>query len=76
MRSGEFAVDNPSRAAVAILDMVNGISWWLRPDHEVDDLVEQYVRFALDGILQTSRRMNESVASPPTIATHTTAQAR
>jgi AcrR family transcriptional regulator len=55
VRSGEFAVDSPSRAAVAILDMVNGISWWLRPDHDLDELVESYVGFALDGILQHAR---------------------
>ena len=30
VRSGEFAVDRPGRAAVAILDMVNGISNWFR----------------------------------------------
>jgi AcrR family transcriptional regulator len=55
VRSGEFAVDNPGRAAVAILDMVNGISWWLRSDHDVDQVVESYVGFALDGVLQHAR---------------------
>lgn len=55
VRSGEFAVESPGRAAVAILDMVNGISWWLRPDQDVDEVVANYVRFALDGILQHAR---------------------
>jgi AcrR family transcriptional regulator len=55
VRSGEFAVDSPGRAAVAILDMVNGISWWLRSDHDLDQLVENYVGYALDGILQHAR---------------------
>ena len=47
VRSGEFAVDSPARAAVAILDMVNGISWWLHVDEDLDELVENYVGFAL-----------------------------
>jgi hypothetical protein len=55
VRSGEFAVDSPGRAAVAILDMVNGISWWLRSDHDMDEIVESYVGFVLDGILQHGR---------------------
>jgi len=55
VRSGEFAVDSPGQAAVAILDMVNGISWWLRSDRDLDQLVETYVAFALDGILQQAR---------------------
>jgi AcrR family transcriptional regulator len=56
VRAGEFAVDDPGQAAVAILDMVNGISWWLRSDHDIDQVVENYVGFALDGILQHARR--------------------
>jgi AcrR family transcriptional regulator len=59
VRSGEFVVDSPARAAVAILDMVNGISWWLRSDYDVDQLVENYVGFALDGILQHARARTE-----------------
>jgi AcrR family transcriptional regulator len=55
VRSGEFAVDDPAQAAVAILDMVNGISWWLRDGHDMDRIVEDYVGFALDGILQHGR---------------------
>jgi len=56
VRTGEFAVDNPSLAAVAVLDMVNGISWWLHGDRDLDELVESYVAFALDGVLQHARR--------------------
>src|SRR3954452_4723474 len=55
VRSGEFAVDDPGQAAVAILDMVNGISWWLRSEHDIDQVVETYVDFAIDGILQHAR---------------------
>ncbi|QBJ95763.1 TetR/AcrR family transcriptional regulator [Rhodococcus sp. ABRD24] len=56
VRSGEFAVGNPGLAAIALLDMMNGISWWLRADQDMDDLIENYVGFALDGILQSRRR--------------------
>lgn len=59
VRAGEFAVDSPGPAAVAILDMVNGISWWLRSDQDVDEVVENYVGFALDGILQSGRADGE-----------------
>jgi AcrR family transcriptional regulator len=55
VRAGQFAVDSPGRAAVAVLDMVNGISWWLRPETDVDELVETYLRLALDGVLQHAR---------------------
>jgi hypothetical protein len=40
---------------VAIPDMVNGISWWLRDDHDMDRIVEDYVGFALHGVLQHAR---------------------
>ena len=55
VRAGEFTVENPAAAAVAILDMVNGISWWLHDDRDLDQLVTTYVGFALDGILQYGR---------------------
>ncbi len=59
VRAQQFSVDSPDRAAVAILDMVNGISWWLRDDHDVDDLVETYIKFALDGLLQNAPARSE-----------------
>lgn len=51
-RAGEFAVDDPTLAAIAILDMMNGISWWLPADHDVDALVASYVGYAISGLLQ------------------------
>lgn len=57
VRSGEFDVENPALTAIALLDMINGISWWLRPEHDIDDLAEMYVGFALQGILQYRRRI-------------------
>ncbi|MFB9314675.1 TetR/AcrR family transcriptional regulator [Nocardioides plantarum] len=50
-RAGELHVEDPSRAAIAVLDMLNGISWWLRDDHDVEALVTTYVSFAIDGVL-------------------------
>lgn len=52
VRVGEFAVDDPSRAAIAVLDMMNGISWWLHDDHDIDELVATYVGFTIHGILR------------------------
>lgn len=52
VRAGELDVDDASRAAIAVLDMMNGISWWLRDDHDVDELVATYVGFVVDGVLR------------------------
>lgn len=52
VRSGDFAVDDPTRAAIAVLDLMNGVSWWLRDDHDVDALVETYVDYVIGGILR------------------------
>ncbi len=51
VRAGELRVDDPSRAAIAVLDMMNGISWWLRDDHDVDELVATYVEYVVHGVL-------------------------
>lgn len=51
----EFCVDDPLRASVAILDMISGISWWLRDDYDIDALADTYIRLALDGVLQSAR---------------------
>ncbi|WP_042328846.1 TetR/AcrR family transcriptional regulator [Dietzia sp. UCD-THP] len=52
IRAGEFGVDDPMRAAVAILDLMNGVSWWLRDDYDIDSLVSTYVDYIVDGILR------------------------
>ncbi|MBB1030351.1 TetR/AcrR family transcriptional regulator [Dietzia sp. SLG310A2-38A2] len=52
IRAGEFGVDDPLRAAVAVLDLMNGVSWWLRDDYDIDALVATYVDFIVDGILR------------------------
>ncbi|MGV9859816.1 TetR/AcrR family transcriptional regulator [Gordonia sp. NPDC003425] len=53
-RSGQFTVRDPNRSAIAVLDVMNGISWWLRDDHDVDQLVADYVDFTIGGILHYS----------------------
>lgn len=51
VRTGVLQVEDPTRAAIAVLDMLNGIVWWLREDHDVEALAEAYVGFAIDGVL-------------------------
>lgn len=55
VRTGAFEVPSPTRAAIAILDMLNGIVWWLRDDHDLEALAEDYVAFAIGGILRGGR---------------------
>ncbi|GAC82890.1 TetR family transcriptional regulator [Gordonia paraffinivorans] len=50
-RLGVFTTRDPYRSAVAVLDLMNGISWWLRDDHDVDQLVADYVDFTIRGVL-------------------------
>lgn len=52
VRAGEFDVSDPSRAAVAVLDLMNGVSWWLRDDHDVDALVSTYLDYVIGGVLR------------------------
>ncbi|XAU44855.1 TetR/AcrR family transcriptional regulator [Dietzia kunjamensis] len=52
VRAGEFHVADPLRASVAALDLMNGVSWWLRDDHDVDGLVDTYVDYIVGGILR------------------------
>ncbi len=35
---------------------MNGVSWWLRDDHDIDALVETYVDYAIGGILRHRRQ--------------------
>lgn len=50
-RAGHFTVRDAQQAAIAVLDLMNGISWWLRDDHDVDQLITDYTDFAITGIL-------------------------
>ena len=52
VRAGEFDNDDPARAAVAVLDLMNGVSWCLRDDHVIDALVTTYVDYIVGGILR------------------------
>lgn len=55
--SGDFATPDPKLAALALLDMLNGISAWYRLDGPlaVDELAERYAMLALG--LVSSRRL-------------------
>ena len=48
---GQFEVRDAAQSAIAVLDLMNGISWWLRDDQDVDQLVADYTDFAVRGIL-------------------------
>ncbi|OPX17304.1 TetR family transcriptional regulator [Gordonia sp. i37] len=50
-RAGQFEVRDAAQAAIAVLDVMNGISWWLRDNHDVDHLVADYTDFTIRGIL-------------------------
>ena len=64
IRAGEFGVDDPLRAAVAVLDLMNGVSWWLRDDYDIDALVSTYVDYIVDGILGHRRGARGGAAEP------------
>lgn len=53
--AGEFHTANPHQAAVAILDMMNGISWWLHSGQDVAALADTYTSYAVDGVLQSGK---------------------
>ncbi|WP_374613462.1 TetR/AcrR family transcriptional regulator [Gordonia sp. (in: high G+C Gram-positive bacteria)] len=50
-RLGLFEVRDPHQSAIAVLDLMNGISWWLNDSHDVDQLVRDYVDFTIGGVL-------------------------
>jgi len=50
-RMGLFEVRDPHRSAIAVLDLMNGISWWLNDSHDVDQLVSDYIDFTIGGVL-------------------------
>ena len=56
MRAGEFAVDDPGFAALALLDALNGTARWLRPDgpRSPEAVAQVYVRLLVDGLLGRS----------------------
>ncbi|MDI2030403.1 TetR/AcrR family transcriptional regulator [Saccharopolyspora sp. TS4A08] len=52
MRSGEFREMNPKLAALGLLDMLNGVSNWIRgsTDAAADEVADTYVHLLLDGL--------------------------
>ena len=52
MRSGEFREMNPKITTLGILDMLNGVSAWVRGDSDADveEIAETYLRLIFDGL--------------------------
>ncbi|WP_206055577.1 TetR/AcrR family transcriptional regulator [Nocardioides sp. GY 10127] len=65
VRAGVFTVEDASRAAIAVLDMLNGIVWWLRDDHDLEALADAYVTFAVDGVLGRRSAPGPASAAEP-----------
>lgn len=68
-RSGEFTVDDPGLAALALLDALNGTARWLRPDgpQSPDAVADVYVGLLVDGLLGRKEADGETKTreSPP-----------
>ncbi|MGE0843020.1 TetR/AcrR family transcriptional regulator [Pseudonocardia sp.] len=54
MRGGEFRELNPSLAALGLLDMLNGVSSWIRgeQDADTDEVVETYTAMLFHGLAE------------------------
>lgn len=66
VRTGEFHVEDVHLAALAMLDMLNGISRWFS-DHgplSVDRLAERYVTLLVDGLLCADHPGRRASAQP------------
>jgi hypothetical protein len=52
MRAGEFREMNPKITALGILDMLNGVSAWVRGDSDADveEIGDTYLRLIFDGL--------------------------
>jgi AcrR family transcriptional regulator len=64
VRSGEFEVEDVHLAALAMLDMLNGISRWFseRGPLTVDQLADRYVTLIVDGLLRANRTGRRTTA--------------
>lgn len=52
MRAGEFRELDPKLVALGMLDMLNGVSGWIRgaSDDDVEDVADTYLRMLFDGL--------------------------
>ncbi|HEY1970662.1 MAG TPA: TetR/AcrR family transcriptional regulator [Pseudonocardia sp.] len=52
MRAGEFRELNPKVVALGMLDMLNGVSAWVRGDSDADveEIADTYLRLLFDGL--------------------------
>ena len=50
-RAGDFHTSDPRLATTALLDMLNGVSAWYRPETDVGELADGYIRLGIGGLL-------------------------
>jgi AcrR family transcriptional regulator len=50
-RTGDFSSANPRVATTALMDMLNGVSAWYRPEMDVGELADDYIRLGIGGLL-------------------------
>jgi AcrR family transcriptional regulator len=66
---GEFDVENPRIATMAVLNMINGVNEWFRDDGDltIDEVAAAYADYAVQGILgarrSSSRRRSQRRAA-------------
>ncbi|GAA4915828.1 TetR family transcriptional regulator [Actinomycetospora succinea] len=65
MRSGEFRTLDPGLAALGILDMLNGVSGWIRgsADADADDVVASHTALLLGGLRSREAQVGEASSS-------------
>lgn len=50
-RAGDFHTPNAKLATTALMDMLNSVSAWYRPEMDVDSLADDYIRMGIGGLL-------------------------
>ena len=62
---GEFRVDDPFVAVMAVLNMINGVNEWFRAGGEltIDAVADRYAAYAVEGILAAAAPKASSASS-------------
>ncbi len=66
-RAGDFHTANPRLATKALMDMLNGVSAWFRPDMDLEQLIDDYIRLGIGGLLGYRGDLDELCRVAPTI---------
>lgn len=66
-RAGDFHTANPRLATKALMDMLNGVSAWWRPETDLDQLIEDYIRLGIGGLLGYRGDLDELCRVAPAI---------